>query len=431
MSLVNVVRKKLLGKNLYNACKNRDPIVDNALLQKRLQYLQSRGLFPTFTVNDIIHICELKKKNVFAMDRDEPRPFRQTQLSGQNINITDEYFPLPQRPTQQEIKEEEEEEEEEEKKDLGETKEEEFQVVEQFTEDELADYEHKYANELIFLGGGKCMMLKVLNNLHRLLIMRNICFLQGAFVFADEHGKLFERLLHRCDYQYRRRFATITHDTFINPKEFDNRNKNSRLDKQFLRNEGIFYPEAINFKMYMYEVDIQDANRKHLEYNYACDEKCQENDSDKTRCPENIKESKKIVLMYPFQVDATLPNGEIIRKRYLYVKLEDDHAFSGEHAISATTAYIVNPFYRMLGYKEEKKKYPIRRERFIKSEVQYGQSLFPETDNQFYNALNVDLQEVLFYNTYIRNHYELFVPQNLTNSIIADIEPEESSDALP
>jgi hypothetical protein len=135
--------------------------------------------------------------------------------------------------------------------------------------------------------------------------------------------------------------------------------------------------------------------------------------------------------MYPFQVDATLPDGEVTRKRYLYVKLEDDHAFSGEHAISATTAYIVNPFYRMLGYKEEKKKYPIRRERFIKSEVPYGQSLFPESDNQFYNALNVDLKDVLFYNTYIRNHYELFVPQNLTNSIIADIEPEGSSDALP
>ena len=423
MSLVNIVRKKILGKNLYNACKNSDPRVDNALLQKRLQYLQSRGLFPTFTVNDIIHICELKKKNVFAMDRDEPQSFRQTQLSGQSINITDEYFPLPQRLPQREIKEE--------IKYLEETKEEDFEEVEHLSEDELADMEHINTNQRLFLRGNECMMLKVIDNLHKLLIMRNMCFLQGAFVFADKDGNLFKRLLHRCDYQYRRRFATITHDAFINPKEFDNRNKNSRLDQQFLRDEKIFYPEAVNFKMYMYEVDIQDANRNHLEYNYACDEKCQENDSDKTRCPESIKESKKIVLMYPFQVDATLPNGEIIRKRYLYVKLEDAHGVSVEHAKSATTAYFVNPFYRMLGYKEDQKKYPIRRERKIRSEVPYGQSPFPESDNQFYNALNVDLQEVLFYNTYIRNHYELFVPQILTNSIIADIEPEESSDALP
>jgi hypothetical protein len=424
MSLVNLVRKKILGKNLYNACKNRDLRVDNTLLQKRLEYIQSKGLFPNFTLNDIIHLCELKKKNVFAMDKDDHREDKgmsQVKLSGQTINITEEYIPIIE-PRRNVIEKKEEETDD-------------FTLIDPSevpTEDELAELDHKLPEELHFLKGNDCMMFNVIENLHKLLIMRNVCFLQGAFVFADDNGNLFKRLLHRCDYQYRRRFGGITHDVFINPNKFDKRGKKSKLDKEFLRQQKVFYPNAVNLKMYMYEIDIQDKNKKHFEYNYACDEKCQEDDRDKKRCPDNIKQTKKIVLMYPFQVHAYLPEGKgKITKRYLYVKLEDDHAISLEHTVSASKAYFMNPFYRMVGYKQEEGKYPIRRERVTNSEEKYEKSSFTKVDNQFYDLVNADQQEVLFYNTYIRNHYEFFIPQNVTNSIIVDIEPEESSEGLP
>ena len=428
MSLVNLIRKKLLGKNLYEACKNRDPRVNTNLLQKRLKYIQSKGLFPNFTVNDLIHICELKKKNVFAMDKEDKEDkedgFKQIKLSGQPINITEEYFPNTA-PRQREEKREEEEKEDEDEYTL-------IDASQVPTEDEIAEQDHRLPEELHFLKGDKCMMLKVINNLHKLLIMRNVCFLQGAFVFADENGDLFKSLLHKCRYNYRRKLVGITHDTFINPKQFDYRNKSSKLDQVFLRKQKVYYPNAVNLNIYMYEVDMQDENKNLLEYNYACDEKCQEDDSDKSKCPDEIKQTKKIVLMYPFQVHAYLPEARgKVTKRYLYVKLEDSHAISGEHAVSATSAYIVNPLFKMFGIKSKKPKYEIRRERVTSKEVKYEESPFPEVDNQFYNTTNSNLQEVLFYNKYIRNHYEMFIPQNVTNTIISDVETEESSEGLP
>ena len=206
--------------------------------------------------------------------------------------------------------------------------------------------------ELHFLKNQNCMMFDVIKNLHRILILHNVCFLQGAFVFADEDGKLFKKLLSRCDFKYRRTLINITHDIFINPNRFDKRGRQSKLDQDFLKKQKIYYPKAANLQYYMYEVNIQDENKNHFEYNYACDEKCQDNDSNKEICPDSIKQTKKIILMYPFQVIA-----QNEKKRYLYLKLEDSHAASAEHAVSATKAYVLNPLYRLFGMKSQLEKY--------------------------------------------------------------------------
>lgn len=418
MTIVDLVRKKILGKNLYEACKSRDPRVNNTLLQKRLRYIQKKGIYPTLTLNDVIHLCDLKKRKVFAMDGDGIR-----NVSGQPIRVEEDYFQRIPLPRQQ--GEEKKEEDIEDIEDEGELVDIDVSELPEIP----TDFElQNLPGELHFLKNKNCMMFDVIKNLHRILILHNVCFLQGAFVFADKDGNLFKKLLSRCDFKYRRSFfKNISHSVFIEPTHFDNRNKQSRLDKDFLIKQKLYYPGAVSFKVYMYEVNIQDENKRHFDYNYACDEKCQEDDNDKGRCPDNIKQTKKIILMYPFQVIV----GNT-KKRYLYLKLEDSHAASAEHAVGATKAYIWNPLSKLFGVKPPQEKYPIRRERITLSDVPYRESELPRIDSRFNQSVNSDLNEVMFYNLYVRNHNEFFISQKITDELTQNIELErEEIDELP
>lgn len=397
MPLLNLVRKKILGKGLYDACKKKDPRVNNDLLIKRLKYLHEKGAFNKLSINDMILICELKSRKIFAMDKEDKK--ENIKLSGQEIKIMEDYYPLIQSP----------------------------EIKEEIKEESYVDSDDEQY-EMVLLKDNDCMMFNVIDNLHKLLILRNTCFLQGAFVFSDQDGKLFDRLIQSCNYNYRRPIGqVITHDVFINPKSFESRGKKSKLDQIFLKEQKLYYPNAVNNKFYMYEIPIQDKKKNPIDFNYACDEKCREDDSDKTKCPESIKQTKRILLLYPFQVNVFPEDGsKKISKRYLYIKLEDSHAISTQHMISSFQAYVMP---KLFSKKEviEKKEYPIRRERKSGSiEKQYDDSHLKEIDDQFYNNVNVDLQEVTFYNIHVRNHHEFFIPQNITNAIISDVEMEES-----
>lgn len=403
MSLLTLVRKKILGKGLYEACVNKDPRVNDQLLLSRLNHLHKKGMFNRLTLQDIQKICKLKKREVHSLAMDGPE--EKKQLSGQEIKIMEEYYPsADSTPGEKSV----------------------------IYDDERADIEHDEPYELVFFPGEDCLMFSVIEQLYNLLILRNICFLQGAFVFADQEGELFQKLLHRCNYNYRRAVArNITHDVFINNEIFDNRRKNSKLDTKFLKDNQLFYPNAANFKFYMYEIPIQTTSNEPFDFNYACDEKCRENDSNKIRCPDNIKQPKRILLMYPFQVNYFPEDGSRkIVKRYLYMKLEDSPAVSATHMVGSFQTYIMP---KLFGQREEILKYPVRRERIVGSEAPYANTSIRETDNNFYNLVNADLQEVLFYNTRVRNHYEFFVPQNVTNMFIKDISniKKSSEEELP
>jgi len=419
MILIDAVRKKLLGKKIYLNCKNKKLNVTDDILQKRLNYLHKKGFVVNWDLNSLINFCKLKKKDIperkllkklkLKMDGDE-----KLVLFGSERDIQADYFPIVQERKINEMEEKKEE------------KEEDWELINddiEFT-DEKAELDHSdnyprmgsEGYEMIFLKDNDCKMFGVIESLHQILILNDICFLQGAFVFADQDGKLFDRLLHKCQYNYRRSIKReITHDVFINPDEFDNRKKNSVLDKKFLKEQQLYYPKAINFKFYMFEIPIQHENKTTFDFDYACDPDCRK---DETKCSEDLKESKRILLVYPFQVNIFPEKGKPkVVKRFLYMKLEDSPAISMTHLKGAITSYIL-PFF--LG--KTKKTYPIRRERITKYDKPYGETEFPELDNRFYQTMNSDMNEVYFYNTYVRNSHEMFIPQNITDDILNENE---------
>lgn len=365
--LLDFVRKKVLGHKLYNSCKYRTPQVMINMLEQRLQELHNEGLYKDWNLEDMIRFCKIKKSPVFAMDKFIQEDYVKPLLS----NIEEEEYEYAEPP--------------------------------------------------------KCNIRNVLEILHQVIIGRGMCFLQGAFVFADKDGKLFNLLTTDCNIGKRVPvFRNITHSYFLDKNKF---NKiNAQLDEDFAKTMNTYFPYAINNIYEQYETHIQDKDRNPVDYDYACDVVCRDKPKEEEKCPESLKATKRVILYYPFQVTHFISSGNF-KKRYLYLKLEETPAISLEHVKSALEAYIKPKTKVSYG---EGKNYFLRRERKVDAhrEQNYKNTELYNLDNMMYSSLNMNIkqEEINLYNNSVRSHYEMYIPQELTNFIITEaIKPDENA----
>jgi len=288
-------------------------------------------------------------------------------------------------------------------------------------DDQKAQEEHLDENFIIVdKSYYQCKSENIIKKLYNILINNRNCFLEGAFVFSDNDGKLLEALTTNCGIN-NWRFSlkdNITHNVFINENEFKKVHRQSVLDTKFLKSMKVFYPEAHLFRYFMYENPIKDNNENEKTLDYLCDPGC----SDEKKECENKKYPKRVILFYPFKVKS-IESGKQIEQQYLYLKLEASRSVSVEHAIEAAEAY-TNPKIK------DESGYPRRRERLIKGQTdkdRYDYEL-QENDKKFYESLNIELSsddEIRFYNENVRAHNELFIPQEITDILLIDKENDE------
>jgi hypothetical protein len=291
-------------------------------------------------------------------------------------------------------------------------------------EDNKAQEEHKY-KEFIIVDKNyyECKSELIIKKLYSILVRNKNCFLEGAFVFSDNDGKLLETLTSNCGIN-NWRFSikdTITHNVFINENEFKKLQgpyRQSVLDTKFLRNMKVFYPEAHLFRYFMYENSIKDKDENEKTLDYLCDPGC----SDEKKECENKKFPKRVILFYPFKV-RSIESGHETEHQYLYLKLEASKSVSFQHALESVEAY-TNPKIK------DDNSYPRRRERLIQGQSnkdRYSEEL-REKDKIFYESLNIELSsddEIRFYNENVRAHNELFIPQEITDILLIDKENDE------
>lgn len=260
-----------------------------------------------------------------------------------------------------------------------------------------------------------CKSEDFINELYKLLRMYDNCFLEGAFVISDDHGKLFDKITMTCLPNKYRGSAVdiITHDIFLNENKFNKMKENkTKLDTDFLKNKLLYFPNDLVFKFFQFENPIKDKSKKEVEMSYLCDPECLQDETNE-RCTPSRKSIKRVMLFYPFQT-IDLVNRSV--HRYLYFKLESSSFISVQHAKEAISAYTNPPTVSKSGY-------PYRRERTTnKSEERY-KNILRVNDAKFYNKFNnINVEEIRYYNNNVRSNDELYIPQALTNKILKDIE---------
>lgn len=256
--------------------------------------------------------------------------------------------------------------------------------------------------------GQTCKTSEIIQKIYN--IINKNCFLHGAFVFEDENGLLLEAFTYKCGVDRWRVSVgeNITHNTFMNEKKFNQLRHNSMLDTEFLKSMKIYYPDANIWRYYQYENLIKNEGRNAETLNYLCNPKCNK-DEKLEECTDDRKAPKKVMLFYPFRVTA-----ENITKRYLYLKLESSQSISLEHALEAAEAYTTDV--------KDNSGYHRRRERLRGEKESYEREL-RIIDNEFYDALKLgskDIENIKFYNAFVRSHNELFIPQSITNTLIKE-----------
>lgn len=249
----------------------------------------------------------------------------------------------------------------------------------------------------------------------------NNCFLEGAFVISDQDGRVLESLSNTCLDESKNPLNTmrnsfgslITHDTFLIPESFRNVHRGSRLDLNFLTQQKLIEIGKYYNSYRQYENDIRDINTNITEFTFLCNPECNE-DPTLEQCINTRRKVKRVILFYPFMVvkNAINPNDEI-KKRYVYLKLEDSHAISAEHAYSAFLAYTN-------AVSSDSSGFDYRRERLKNSDEQRYKSVLRVKDQSFYYdrfMIGQNNEDVTFYNNYVRSNDEFFVPQVMTDRI--------------
>lgn len=256
-----------------------------------------------------------------------------------------------------------------------------------------------------------CQSENFINELYKILIDHDNCFLEGAFVISDNEGKLFDKITSTClPNNYRPSFGKlITHDIFLNESKFNKLKQNkTKLDSEFLKNKLLYFPDAYLFKFFQYENPLKDKAGKEIEMTYLCDPECNKNEKNE-RCIPSRKSLKRVMLFYPFQT-IDLINRSI--HRYLYVKLESSKVISIQHAREAFIAYTNPPVTSNSGY-------PFRRERLRNTTEEVYKIPLRINDAKFYNRFDdINVEEIRYYNNNVRSNDELYIPQALTNKIL-------------
>lgn len=277
--------------------------------------------------------------------------------------------------------------------------------------------------ELIELPDTRCLSGLFIQKLYDILRQgtNNNCFLEGAFVISDDDGKVLESLINTCFDQDGNplngmRYSlgpNITHDVFLNPNSFKNVHRGSRLDLDFLTQQKLIDMGTYYNSYKQYENDIRDINTNITEFTFLCNPECNVN-SNLEQCIDTRRKVKRVILFYPFMVikNAVRPEDEI-KKRYVYLKLEDSRAVSAQHVVSAISAY-TSPL------SSDSSGFDYRRERLKSSDEQRYKALLRQKDQAFYYELFMigqNNQDVRFYNDYVRSNDEFFVPQVMTDRI--------------
>lgn len=310
------------------------------------------------------------------------------------------------------------------------------------------------------------------------LIESDMCFLSGAFVFEDPNLELFNTLISSDDISNndidlkRNGIFTSTHNVFFNAKTFKER-LTSKSSDYLLNNtfHKIFntLPNGKNNLQYQRVLDVY--------LSYLCDKCCQkqtlkenntnnvisesvnttsnnsDNNSDNssnirksinkindisnnvssnvsnnvsnnktssnkdctpTYCKKN-KETKRILLFYPFQIEKQDGSD---KHTYLYLKLENNLAQSLYHQKRAMDRYVL--------FRSKKHTHKSRREDNRKNKQKFYNSnskntklfkkLYNKTDN---NHNNSNLDSIKFYNKFVRSSNELFLSKNMINKILS------------
>lgn len=268
----------------------------------------------------------------------------------------------------------------------------------------------------------KCQSERFVQRLYDVLRRgRDNCFLEGAFVISDEDGRVFQALTNTCFDEENRSLNTmrnsvryITHDVFMNPENFRNVHRGSRLDLEFLATNGITSLGRLYNSYSQYENDIRDVRANVKELTFLCNPECNQ-DPSQEQCIESRRKVKRVILFYPFMViKNAIRNVDEVRKRYVYFKLEDSHAASFSHAVSAAQAYF-NPV------SVDDSGFDYRRERMIGTDNERYKTRLRQKDERFYYDLFMvgrNNEGVRFYNDYVRSNDEFFIPQEMTNDIL-------------
>jgi hypothetical protein len=268
----------------------------------------------------------------------------------------------------------------------------------------------------------KCQSERFIQRLYDVLRRgRDNCFLEGAFVISDDNGKVFQALTDTCFDEERKSLNTmrnsvgsITHDVFMNPGNFRNVHRGSRLDLDFLATNGITSLGRFYNSYSQYENDIRDSRANVKELTFLCNPECKQ-DPSQEQCIDSRRKVKRVILFYPFMViKNAIRNVDEVKKRYIYFKLEDSHAISLSHAMSAAQAYI-SPV------SSDDSGFDYRRERTTKQDEERYKTRLRQKDERFYYDLfriGRNNENVRFYNDYVRSNDEFFIPQEMTNEII-------------
>ena len=281
--------------------------------------------------------------------------------------------------------------------------------------------------ELIEVPEMRCVSEIFIQRLYNILRQgqNNNCFLEGAFVIADQDGRVLESLINTCFNNDGNPLNTmrpswggvITHDAFLNPESFRNVHRGSRLDLEFLAQKNITNIGQYYNSFNQYENDIRDINAGITELTFLCNPACRQNPN-LEECIETRRKVKRVILFYPFMVvkNAANPVNEI-RKRYVYLKLEDSHAVSLQHVVSASQAY-TNPV------SSDSSGFDYRRERLKRSDEDRYKAVLRSKDQSFYYdlfSIGRNNEGVRFYNDYVRSNDEFFVPQEMTDRIFEEL----------
>lgn len=281
----------------------------------------------------------------------------------------------------------------------------------------IRDDDEKF--QLIDLNCRSEEFIKVLYNILRQGEDNN-CFTEGAFVISDQKGEVFKILTHGCvdekgeNNEIRVSYlGYITHDVFLRPTKFKSLRSGSRLNKEFLIDEGVLQEGYVYNSFKQYENTIRDKKSKPKSLEFLCNPVCNE-DPNKAECIESRRNTKAIILFYPFVVEENLNMGLKEYRRYLYLKLERNKAISYEHAKDAYEAYL-NPVM------EDESGFDRRRERTTKqNEKRYKDNLNTKDLNFYQKFYNIDKddKELKYYNEFVRSNDEFYIPQKITSDII-------------
>lgn len=259
--------------------------------------------------------------------------------------------------------------------------------------------------------------IQFIKGLYNFLREKRVCFLNGAFVMSDPYGKLYDTLK-KCPSQQDRDSigGLITHELFLKESQFEKLKPTTSkvvLDTEFSNQQNTFKKNKLIDDYTLFEINLYECKDNELikGLSYLCDNQCMNKLSpDESKNCENNKETKRIILMYPFQV---IDNG--IKKRYLYFKLESYPVKSLEH---------VEEWFNLA----RKTTYTLRREDKPRSnktiELEYSQNSSPSVkDSLLLSDLKAmdNNEELIYYNEHLRMHREMFIPSTVINKIMPEL----------